>query len=255
MITNADLQSKYEEMHTQGPTAWFSDGQNEREAILEMGKPWINKSVLEIGCGEGDLAVMMANEGAVVRAIDYSHEALSKAEQKHVHSRGIQSIWFANEDFHKVSRKYSRVVLQGVLEHFDKPWVELDWIIRNLVRPGGDIITSSPCFVNPRGIVWMTLATLFDAPMSLTDLHFIHPWDMSDFAWKHPLVRRITTDFTDEDWALGNDMIADLRQRLPKVLPDIPGEKIERLTDWLNEGKELFTAPGATAIYWLKIKA
>ena len=42
----------------------------------------------------------------------------------------------------------------------------------------GVIIIACPHFFNPGGYTWMALATLLDVPMSLSDLHFIHPWHM-----------------------------------------------------------------------------
>jgi ubiquinone/menaquinone biosynthesis C-methylase UbiE len=250
MITNSDLQPKYEQMHSVGPTAWFSNGNNERDAIMWAGILWGGLKVLEIGCGEGDLAARIADSSEHVYAIDYSDIALAKAEGKRSHN-----LQFANADYRKIRMTFDRVVMQGVIEHFTKPWEELDWIIRNLVKPGGDVITSSPCFLNPRGIIWMTLATLFDAPRSLTDLHFLHPWEFEKFAQDHPLIKDIDISYTDEGWAEGSDMVADLSQRLPKVFPEMGQNKIESLMTWLDKAKDSFgESAGATAVYRLRIK-
>ena len=66
--------------------------------------------------------------------------------------------------------------MQGVLEHLDDPFTELKWMMDNLLTEKGDVITSSPCFLNTRGIVWMTLDML-GAVMSKTDLHYLDPWE------------------------------------------------------------------------------
>ncbi|MFA5377109.1 MAG: class I SAM-dependent methyltransferase [Dehalococcoidia bacterium] len=250
MTTNADLQTKYEQMHAQGQTAWFSDGENERRTILRIGGPWNNKVILEIGCGQGGLCRSIEIEGGVPTGIDYSKVAVQTAKTN------FQGIPFYCRD-HRAGPgwQYDRIVLQGVLEHFDDPWTELDWIARNLVRDGGDIITSSPCFINPRGIVWMTLATLFDAPMSLTDLHFLHPWEFEQFAKNHEHVKNLTISYTDKSWGCGEEMVSDLRQRLPKVFPEMDGERIARLVDWLEKASHfIYTSTGATAVYRLELK-
>ena len=67
--------------------------------------------------------------------------------------------------------------MQGVLEHLDKPFKTLRSIIIANLKKNGQFITSSPSFLNPRGYVWMTLQLLFDVPMSLTDIHFLCPFD------------------------------------------------------------------------------
>jgi hypothetical protein len=73
---------------------------------------------------------------------------------------------------------YGRLVMQGVLEHLDDPFGELQWMIEHF-KPK-TVITSSPCFLNPRGIVWKTLDML-GAVMSKTDLHHLNPWEFEAF--------------------------------------------------------------------------
>jgi SAM-dependent methyltransferase len=254
MATNAGLKELYEVWHKQGPSSWFSDGTNERTAIINSGIPWDGKRVLEIGCGEGDLAYAVSLLAKTVLGNDYSLVAIKSAQHKF--GKGAdKNFHFTTLDYRKMNQRFDRVVLMGVLEHFDQPWAELDWIARNLVVKGGDIITSSPCFLNPRGIVWMTLATLFDAPMSLTDLHFLHPWEFEQFAKENDCVKSLAVSFTDRDWGYGEEMVADLRQRLPKVFPEMDKGKIARLVDWLERSSPfVYAAPGATAVYRLELK-
>ena len=150
---NEGLKAKYEEMHSQGPSAWFSDGQNERELILAMGDPWAGRHVLEIGCGEGDLTSMIWQAGGGCTGIDYSMEAIRKAHEKFPESTDIL-LWMP---YKAMEGKFQRIAMQGVIEHLNEPFVELRWVIQNLLLPGGDVITSSPGFINPRGFVWMVL--------------------------------------------------------------------------------------------------
>ena len=69
------------------------------------------------------------------------------------------------------------VVSCGTLEHMSDPRQELCRMIE-LVDGKGTIILTCPYFLNIRGFVWMTLALLLDVPMSLTDKHFISPFDI-----------------------------------------------------------------------------
>lgn len=252
-MNNAELQAKYDEMHEQGKAAWFSNGAEERREILRVGSPWDRKAVLEIGCGEGELAESMLNWGAsVVVAQDYSEVALRQA--KRIRAGNIQ---FTNTPYRELvtgATPFNRVVMQGVLEHMDKPWEELSWILEHLVQPGGDIITSSPCFYNVRGIVWMTLATLFDAKMSLTDLHFLHPRDFDGWGNWEPFCKSVKTYHCDFRWGNTSEMVRDLNDRLPKVFPGMELGRIAKFTSFLEELPMYSSAMGATAVYRIRRK-
>ena len=248
-MSNKELQSKYDEMHSKGPISWFSDGREERETILEMGEPWDGLDVLEIGCGEGDLCKAMADKGAYVIGIDYSAVAIDKADKK---STGRLSFWagdytkFDWEDYGNPTC----IVMQGVLEHLDDPFGELQWMIDHF-KPK-TVITSSPCFLNPRGIVWMTMDML-GAVMSKTDLHYLNPWEFEEFCKKHGY--ELDIQDCDWDWGNGKDMIADLAQRIPLALRD-GGLKSKKATsellEWLSRFK-FDIAPGATMVYRIDI--
>ncbi len=245
---NEELQKKYNEMHKQGPTSWFGDGVEERDLIMKMGQPWKDKTVLEIGCGEGILMKMICDEGiSGGEGIDYSKVAIEKAEKKYGHILAF----FVKADYREVLGIRDRVVMQGVLEHLDDPFTELKWMMDNLVSDYGDIITSSPGFINPRGIVWMTLDML-GAVMSKTDLHFINPWDMENFAKEHGY--RVAMQCCDLDWAGGGKMIADQKQRIPLALKDggLPVGKVDKFLSWLELAtNRMQPAPlgGATIVY------
>jgi len=252
MMTNKELQEKYDQMHHEGQTAWFSDGEEERLAIYQMGRPWKGKTVLEIGCGEGHLASMIAAGGGHVSGIDYSDTAIEKAMQ--LYDRPV----FASVHYKDYSGLYNTLIMQGVLEHLDKPFEELKWMKDNLLDPSkGTIITSSPCFINPRGYVWMVLATMLGAPMSLTDLHFLHPWQFKEFAEKENMLLHFDT--CDMSWGNGPAMIEDFKKRLPLAMKDL-GRKLNfnipyrttELLDFLENSYKLLNwqeSVGATAIY------
>ena len=245
---NEGLKAKYDEMHSQGPTAWFSDGQNERELILAMGEPWGGKSVVEIGCGEGDLCKMIAYLGGRPWGIDYSKVALEKARSKYV------ALEFVEIDYRDMKQVADRLVLQGVLEHLDDPFTELKWMIDNLLAPQGDVITSSPGFINPRGFVWMSLH-MVGAVMSKTDLHHLNPWDFEEFCSNNGY--RLTYQSTDMAWASSDDMIKDLTQRLPLALRDgkisYEPERLHAFLSWLEKAGPLIPLDrkwgGASIVY------
>lgn len=225
-LDNAGLREKYEQMHAKGPSAWFDDGSLERDLVLRMGEPWAGEAVLEIGAGEGDLCMMMSEAGASVLGVDYSEYASRAAMMK--------GRYVLCSDYRRLNGgRYTRLVLQGVLEHLDDPFAELQWMIDHF-NPK-TIITSSPGFLNPRGIVWMTLHML-GAVMSKTDLHCLHPWQFEQFCKERGY--RLQFDSCDIAWGFGEKMAEDLKQRIPLALKDgaIPyrPEALESFLEWLE---------------------
>jgi len=244
-MDNEGLRQLYQQMHGQGPTAWFSDGAEEALKILEIADPWIGLDVLEIGCGSGHLLMDIHLRGGKVYGIDYSDEAIKQAKFLY------PDLPLDCRHYQEITDRYDRIVMQGVLEHMDRPYETLEYIASNLLIPGGDIVTSSPCFYNPRGIVWMALH-MVGAVVSKTDLHFIDPIQMERFCqdrgWK------TAVDYCEEDWGAGWRMIADLKKRIPLALRDGTPltwnqESVDRFMDWLSNAD---FHRGATAVYRIK---
>ena len=129
---------------------------------------------------------------------------------------------------------------------------DLDWIIENLVEKDGYVVNSSPSFINPRGYVWMTLQLLFDVPMSLSDIHFLCPFDFQEYCSKNNYDLKFKS--SNQSWGNGEGMIIDFNKRLRNALRDakMDNSNVDRLLDWLNKSKEFsiyddFT--GANVIY------
>ena len=253
-MKNEELNKIYNAMHTEGQKAWFGDGKQERDVILDIGHSWLKENILEIGCGEGHLAYVISqiNTAGFMWAIDYSKVAITKAVELY---KGASLLHLGVKNYQELKNgiKYDRIVMQGVLEHLDEPFKELKWMIDNLLVPHGDIITSSPSFLNPRGFIWMTLDML-GAVMSKTDLHYLNPWDFEKFCKKPNY--QVTIRSTDEDWGAGVRMVDDLFERLPLALKDgeIPYAKkdFEKFIRWLRRASEGIRPeyyPGATTVY------
>jgi 2-polyprenyl-3-methyl-5-hydroxy-6-metoxy-1,4-benzoquinol methylase len=207
----------------------------ESNTIIEVGGDWEGKKVLEIGCGEGDLASLMKYNGAeLVCGVDFSEEAIKIAQRKYT----LEGVHFYCEDYKKISNKglrFDRIVMQGVLEHMDKPLETLLYLKKRFLAKNGDIIFSCPSFMNIRGIIWMTLQLLFQCKMSLSDIHYFLPDDISKFADK--LGMRSFLQDCRYDWGNGKDLIKDFKQRLPKVFAEFKGdldENINKYLEWLE---------------------
>lgn len=250
-MKNKDLKKTYDQMHEKGPESWFDDGREERQAILEMGQPWTDKTVLEIGCGEGDLSQMIFQNGAYIVGIDYSEEAIKKADEKYPYIK-----WGVG-DYKNARTKCDILVLQGVMEHLDNPFTELADMIERF-KPK-TVITSMPAFLNIRGIIWHTLDML-GAVMSKTDLHFIDRWEVEQFCEENGYILRFA-NAVEMDWGNGEKMVEDLRQRIPLALRDgslsqidmeallVPDEEINKFLEWLEKASKYFQGSGAVNIY------
>lgn len=232
-MKNSELVNKYDSVYQNDSSTFYSFNTfPESKLILEMLPRWNGLRILEIGCGEGRLAAMLSFAGAEhVDAIDYSEEAIKIARDR----INLENVKYQVGDYRQVTDQYDVVVLQGVLEHLDDPFAELQDILNDRVKKGGCVITSSPSFLNPRGYVWMTLQLLFDVPMSLTDLHFLCPFDFEQFAEKFDFLLEYRS--TDFEWGSGERTIQDFDKRLRNALRDakMDNSKVDLLLNWLKK--------------------
>ncbi|MFT5171289.1 MAG: 2-polyprenyl-3-methyl-5-hydroxy-6-metoxy-1,4-benzoquinol methylase [Candidatus Marinamargulisbacteria bacterium] len=249
-MQNIDLKDRYNEVFKTGAENFFSFSSfPEGRVITEMIDNWKGLSVLDIGCGEGELAAMLQFAGvANVDGIDFSQEAITNAKNNY----SLKNVSFECMDFRKSTKTYDVVTMLGVLEHFDKPFDGLRTILKNNVKPGGSIVTSSPSFLNPRGYIWMTLQLLFDVPMSLTDLHFLCPFDFEAFCKKESLCLEIKS--ANQDMGSGKAGVYDLKKRLTNALKDanFDNSKVDKLLAWLDQAGPYFHKDentGASVVY------
>ena len=248
---NAGLQEFYAEKYRDGIADFYSFVKEGETLGLAKGADWKGLTVLEIGCGEGLLSGMIADAGAArVLGVDFTGIAIDTAKIK----TGHKNLEFRHCDFRDVEEKFDIIVMEGVLEHMDDPLLALSHMAEHQLTRPGRILSSSPSFLNPRGYIWMTLQLLFDIPMSLSDLHFLCPFDYEDFAKN--LGANVTYSSVDQDWGHGPRLIEDFDNRLRNALRDkgMTGD-VDRLLKWLERTLD-YTAEtefsGANLIYDLK---
>jgi len=249
-MKNKDLKEKYDEIFKSNKKFFTFGNKNEREGILNMCE-WYNENVLEIGCGEGELAHQISLKfPKKIIAIDYSKEAIKIAKDKYFSER----LDFIEADYRDIKGKFDIIIMQGVLEHLDNPFVELKNIIDNNLNEDGLIITSSPSFLNLRGYIWMTLKLLFDIPMSLTDISYFCPFDFEEFCKKNNY--KLEYKSVDQDWGAGNRLLIDYNKRLRNALKDkgIEGD-VDKLLSWVEKAikyQKYDKHTGATVIYKIR---
>lgn len=226
-IYHKNLKKIYDRVYKAGKDKFFTFGTDYVTKEVLASADFRNKEVLEVGCGTGETALGIAKKGGKVVAIDYSKEAIRIAKQKQ-----HPNLEFRTCEYKDVRGKFDIIVMQEVLEHMDDPLANLRRIKRKLA-PRGKIILTCPSFMNVRGYIWMTLLKLFNVPMSLSDVNFICPFDVEDWAKK----LRMQLWWKTFNFDLGNNekMLVDLRKRLPNALRDA-GMKanIDLLLEWVE---------------------
>lgn len=195
--------------------------------------PWKGKRVLDLGCGTGQLAHLIAKRKAkYVLGIDYSAEAIKNARAKY----NLPNLFFEKKDLRNIKGKFDAVISLGTLEHTGQPFLALKKISRLVKFPGGSVIVTCPNWVNPRGYMLQTLWRLFRARITLADLHYLTPIEFE--AWAKKLGMKLRWRTVDHDWAHGRRLVEDFRKRIPNVLRDskLPcrREYIDDFVHWIE---------------------
>ncbi len=227
---SSELKSLYEDVYKDGKEKFFSFDTLDvtKEVLSEL--DWKGLEVLEIGCGTGETASCIADAGAdSVLAMDFSKNAIEIASAKHKKA----NLEFKEGTFEDIHDRFDCIVLQEVIEHTEDPFGVLSNLSRH-IKNEGHIIVTCPSFINIRGIVWMTLKTLLDVPMSLTDKHFLCPFDMTQ--WAGQLGLKLKWRTFRHSLAHGEDMIIDMQRRLNNALGDagLRNDKVDELLVWLK---------------------
>ena len=264
-MKNEDLKQLYDAGELK-----FYPGYRESQMLIDLLPDWRGRRVLEIGCGQGNLAAMVMFAGAQsVLAIDYAENEIEKARAA-INIKGLQFDCMGYKDLPDF--RFDTIVMQGVIEHFDDPWDELAQILKKHLVKGGHACISVPNWVNPRGLVYHTCRILFGAKMSLTDLHWILPDHFNQFVAKHTRYEILTFGSCDYGRGSGPSLVDDFKDRLPKALggfsegvesydPKIDAQVnkfLEHLSEFMVTWHAVYSAPpqlaGATLAALIKKK-
>ena len=259
MKNNKELAQFYNKVYIKGEKKHFtikreSVSLSEIKEVLKQ-ISWKGKTVLDVGCGTGLFAYSAAKKGANVLGIDFSSEAIQIAESQYIH----KNLKFQSIDVNEIKEKFDVIVSNGTLEHMDDPLKTLKLFKKHLTK-NGCIITTSPNWSNPRGYMLMPLLLLFNAPITLADLHYFTPIDFKNFSKK--LEMSLSWKTFDKSWSHGDILIEDFKKRLPNVLRDsnLPNNKknVDLLIKWIQNNiiKLNHDLPhsGATGLYVLSVK-
>lgn len=112
----------------------------------------VGKKVLDVGCSQGIVPLLLAREGFEVLGIDLDEQAISVAREQlgkeHVDTQKNMSLLCANFMLHDLGKeKYDTVVMSEVLEHLTRP-EEFLRRARELAINGGRLVVTVPFGVN-----------------------------------------------------------------------------------------------------------
>ena len=261
--SNSGLKAFYDQSYKIGEAevfTFFENGKHisEDHPAALASVEWSGRTVLDVGCGTGRLVREVAARGAHrVIGLDYAAPAIDEA-QSISHPGNVE---FVTADIMNWTPPclFDVIVTLGTVEHLDEPARFLERMTEFLTDEG-TIIIACPHFLNPRGYVWMALATLLEVPMSLSDLHFIHPWHMKQWASELGMNAELVTT-VDRDWAYGQRLLRDYGKRLRNALRDasLPTDKVDAYVGYLDNLVQHLKSEGAgsgmdgaTALYRLR---
>lgn len=102
-------------------------------------------SVIDVGCGAGDLVAWLGERGYEVRGIDVSARIV-EAAREHLRSRGLDPAWIRQcsvEQLVERGELADNVVSMECLEHIEDDAAAFESLVA-AVRPGGRLILSVP---------------------------------------------------------------------------------------------------------------
>jgi len=127
---------------------WSLHYRNRREAILQAISDFVpaGGSILDIGCAQATVALLLAERGLKVTAIDANPDCLQYARLRWE----AGNIDFICMDGMRVylKREFDGIILGEVIEHVPQPG-KLIKTCRDMLRPGGIIVITTPNGLSP----------------------------------------------------------------------------------------------------------
>jgi 2-polyprenyl-3-methyl-5-hydroxy-6-metoxy-1,4-benzoquinol methylase len=153
------LARQYNEWHSRvfeaGPEH-SDEGSPWYRLLLEYLLPVQGKRVLEVACGRGGFAKLLASRGAVVSGADFSETALRIAWKRHRREQhGYLDLTQADaEKLPYADGSFDTIISCETIEHLPDPLSALREMAR-VCRPGGFLYLTTPNYFNAMGLYYV----------------------------------------------------------------------------------------------------
>jgi SAM-dependent methyltransferase len=104
--------------------------------------PYLGREVLEVGCGNGNFTVLLAQNCPRVVAVDLNEEYVRAAKNRLKEKPGVEVI-VADATQSQWEHSFDMVVMLDVLEHIDDD-VKMLSQLKNCLKPGGKLVVKVP---------------------------------------------------------------------------------------------------------------
>jgi ubiquinone/menaquinone biosynthesis C-methylase UbiE len=139
------------EGHADAQSPWY-------RLVLEYLGPLEGKRVLEVACGRGGFAGLLASRGAVVSGADFSEAALriagSRTPQNGGRSAHLDFVQADAEHLPYAGESFDIVISCETIEHLFEPLSALKEMAR-VCRPGGLLYVTTPNYFNAMGLYYI----------------------------------------------------------------------------------------------------
>ena len=222
------LKKFYKKIQNKKVRYFFNSKEIYHEIFKILSKLPIKKidKILELGCGDmQNFHIFKRLKFNSYTAVDWINFKKKKLDSRVVFKKkSIQSI--------RLNNQFDIILSIGTLEHLKDPW-KLIKIIRNNMFQNSKIIFSIPNYINPRGLILLTMKELFNKKISKSDVYFFKPNEIRNNLKKIGF-KNISIKTIKQNETYGKIAILDLKQRLLKILEKTKKKGIKKLLDYFK---------------------
>lgn len=139
-----ELKGAHQKQYSESELAFYNAKVKQRSAMIDNVLPNLpDKTMLDVGCGEGFEIAYVHQKGWQVKGIDFSSDGMSRQNPSCLNYLETGNIYTLLDKEINSGNQYSVVWLQNVLEHVIEPQSLLNQL-KQLFKPGGCAVITVP---------------------------------------------------------------------------------------------------------------